>query len=139
MLIYKSSVSNIFKILISILFSIIISVLLCEIILRVKHYFLINYDIEMWKYAKELKVKSTNIKINHTHKKIVHQIYKKFNLKLINTDKEIIILKKDLNQFERSFIILGSSVALGWGVEQDKTFTSELNRISKKIIKIGFL
>ena len=46
---------------------------------------------------------------------------------------------KDLKKYERSFIVLGSSVALGWGVEQDKTFTSFLNQISKKNKKNGFL
>ena len=139
MLINKSSVSNIFKILISILFSIIISVLLCEIILRVKHYFLVDYDIEMWRYSKELKVKSTNIKINHTHKKNgssnLQKVQYKIN-KFGQRDKNF--EKDDLNKFERSFIILGSSMALGWGVEQDKTFSSELNKISKKNNKNWF-
>ena len=47
-------------------------------------------------------------------------------------DKEIYFTKRDLKKYERSFIILGSSVALGWGVEYDKTFSSYLNVLSQK-------
>lgn len=28
-----------------------------------------NYDIEMWRYSKELKIKSSNIKLGHEHSK----------------------------------------------------------------------
>ena len=35
--------------------SLLVGLLICESILRIKHKFIINYDIEMWRYAKELK------------------------------------------------------------------------------------
>ncbi len=129
----STSISSFFKILISVFFSIFLSILLCEFILRVKHKFLINYDIEMWKYAKKLKVKSSNPKINHTHKKNSSANLQEVLIKINNIGQRDDNLNKgDLKNFDRSFIVLGSSVALGWGVEQEKTFTSELNNISKK-------
>ena len=87
----------------------------------------------MWRYAKELKIKSENPKINHIHKKNSSAILQKVQISTNNygqRDKNFSI--KDLKEYERSFIVLGSSVALGWGVEQDKTFTSFLNQTSKK-------
>ena len=36
-------------------------------------------------------------------------------------------------------LILGSSVALGWGVDSEDTFTNVLNKKLKKIKKIGYL
>ena len=66
----KSGLLNNFsKIFFSIIFSILFALLICETLLRIKHKIIVNYDIEMWKYAKELKTKSENPKINHIHKK----------------------------------------------------------------------
>ena len=126
-------VNNFSKIFFSIIFSILFALLICETLLRIKHKIIVNYDIEMWKYAKELKTKSENPKINHIHKKNSSAILQKVQISTNNygqRDKNFSI--KDLKEYERSFIILGSSVALGWGVEQDKTFTSFLNQTSRK-------
>ena len=70
-------VNNFSKIFLSIVVSILFALIICETLLRIKHKIVVNYDIEMWKYAKELKTRSENPKINHTHKKIVQQLYKK--------------------------------------------------------------
>ena len=37
-----------------------------------------------------------------------------------------------LENYERKFLIIGSSIALGWGVDQSKTFSSKLNDLSKE-------
>ena len=129
----SGSENNFLKIFFSIVISILFALMICETLLRIKHQIIINYDIEMWKYAKELKTKSENPKINHIHKKNSSAILQKVQISTNNygqRDKNFSI--KDLKEYERSFIILGSSVALGWGVEQDKTFTSFLNQISSK-------
>ena len=57
-----------------ILASALVSLIVCEGILRVKNYFILDYDVEMWRYAKFLKIKSTNPKINHTHKIIANYL-----------------------------------------------------------------
>ena len=40
-----------------------------EVALRVKNSSMRNYDIEMWRYAKELKVRSQNPALGHVHLK----------------------------------------------------------------------
>ena len=118
-------VNNFSKIFFSIVISILFALLICETLLRIKHKIIVNYDIEMWRYAKELKIKSENPKINHIHKKNSIATLQKVKISTNNygqRDRNFSI--EDLKKYDRSFIVLGSSVALGWGVEQDKTFTS---------------
>lgn len=123
---------NLLKGFITIIFAIILGLIFCEMILRIKHHFIINYDIEMWKYAKQLKKKVENKKINHTH-----VINKSANLQKVNIkinkygQRDKNYEKDDLKNFDRSFLILGSSVALGWGVDQEKTFSNILNKQAK--------
>ena len=38
-----------------------------EAVLRIKNSSMTNYDIEMWRYAKELKVPSQDPKLGHEH------------------------------------------------------------------------
>ena len=60
----KKNLSALFLTLASIAFALII----CEIILRVKHNIIPNYDIEMWKYSRELKQFSKNSTLGHEHR-----------------------------------------------------------------------
>ncbi|MDA9629613.1 SGNH/GDSL hydrolase family protein [Candidatus Pelagibacter sp.] len=126
---FKEYVNTFFTILLSTVFTL----AFCEIVLRVKHHFIPHYDIEMGKYAKTLKIKVPNEKINHVHKKNESAILQKV---LITTNsygqrnKEI--NNDNLNNYERKFLIIGSSITLGWGVEQSNTFSSKLNDLSKK-------
>ena len=113
-----------------VLFSFLIGILICEVILRAKHKIIINYDIEMWKYAKKLKKKVKNEKINHVHVKNKTAVLQKTNIRInkygqrdINYDNSF------LSEYDRSFLILGSSVAMGWGVEREKVFSNRLNKI----------
>ena len=117
----------------AILFSTIIALIFCEIVLRAKHHFIPHYDIEMGKYAKTLKVKVPNKKINHVHKKNGSAVLQKV---LITTNnygqRNEEINNKILEDYDRKFLVIGSSITLGWGVEQSKTFSSRLNDISKE-------
>ena len=114
-------------------FSIIIGLLFSEGILRIKHSIVPNYDIEMWKYAKELKTQSSNKLIGHIHLKnksanLQNVLIKinQFGQRDVNYDNE------KLNNYDRRFLIIGSSITLGWGVENENTFSSKLNEFSKK-------
>jgi hypothetical protein len=44
--------------------------------------------------------------------------------------RDIYIDNEVLKNYERSFLILGSSITLGWGVENLNTLTNQLNKIS---------
>ncbi len=118
-------------------FTILISTLLalafCEIVLRVKHQFIPHYDIEMGKYAKKLKVKVANEKINHIHKKNETATLQKVLITTNSYGQRNKEIDNDiLSNYERRFLIIGSSIALGWGVEQSKTYSSKLNDLSKE-------
>ncbi len=125
----KKNLSALFLTLASITFALII----CEIILRVKHNIIPNYDIEMWKYAKELKLKVEVDDINHIHVKNKSSILQKVEIKTNNYgQRDIDYDNNHLNKFDKSFLIIGSSIPLGWGVEKEKTFAHLLNEESKK-------
>ncbi len=112
--------------------SFLIGLIICETALRIKHSLIPNYDIEMWKYAKNLKIKNDNPKIGHTHIKNKNSNLQKVNISINNYGQRDINIDNDiLKKYDRSFLILGSSVALGWGVSSDETFSNILNKISK--------
>ena len=111
------------KLLIIILFSLIFSLILCELALRVTYQFITNYDIEMWKYAKKLKIKSQNDNINHTHINNGLAKLQKVEIKTNNLgQRDQYIDNQILKTYDRTFIVLGSSIALGWGVQSKNTF-----------------
>lgn len=113
--------------------SIFIALLFCEGILRVKHSLVPNYDIEMWKYAKQLKEKSSNKNIGHTHVKNKFARLQNVDIYINNFgQRDIEYDKKKINSYERSFLAIGSSVTLGWGVKQENTFISKMNDLAKK-------
>lgn len=112
--------------------SIISTLIICEIALRIKHSIVPSYDIEMWKYAKQLKQKNFDSKIGHTHIKNKAAILQDVEIDINNFGQRDIYLDNTiLQKYEKRFLILGSSIALGWGVSSDKTFTNILNNISK--------
>ena len=124
---------NLCKLFILMLFSIFCALSFCEVFLRIKHNYITHYDIEMWKYAKTLKIQNKNKDIGHTHKKNASAILQKVNISINNYgQRDGFINNKILQKYERKFLILGSSIALGWGVEQNQTFSAILNDLANK-------
>ncbi len=116
-----------------VLFGTISSIIFCEVLLRIKHSIIPNYDIEMWKYAKQLKIKIDNENIGHIHKKNKKGNFQKVEIKINNFgQRDINYDNQYLKKFDKSFLIIGSSIPLGWGVEQKKTFSHLLNNYSKE-------
>jgi len=121
-----------FKKIISISLSLLLGLLLCEGILRVKHYFVLDYDIEMWRYANILKTKDDNPKINHVHLRNKNVILQGVELKTNKYgQRDIDYDNSDLETFDRSFLFIGSSITLGWGVKNKDTFINLLNQKAK--------
>ena len=121
-----------FKKITSIFLSFILGLLLCEGILRIKHYFVLDYDVEMWRYANILKEKHNNPKINHVHTKNKSAVLQGVELKTNkHGQRDIDYNNSDLKSHDRSFLFIGSSITLGWGVKNKDTFINLLNQKAK--------
>ena len=113
--------------------SIIFSLIVCEIILRIKHVVNLNYDIEMWKYAKELKIKVDDKTIGHVHRKNGSGSFQGVNITTNNHGQRDINYDNEfLRKYEKRFLIIGSSIPLGWGVKRENTYPYLLNELAKK-------
>jgi lysophospholipase L1-like esterase len=96
-----------------------------------------NYDIEMWKYSRNLKFISPYKALGHEH------IPSK-SAKLQNVDISINSLgmrgPEPKQNADIKIMMLGSSITLGWGVSEDQIYTSilknELQARSPKTIEI---
>lgn len=114
----RSTVFSIFLFVASTLFSIGIA----EGVLRVKNASMRNYDIEMWRYARELKMRSPNNALGHEH--------------IPNAAATLQSVEIRTNEFglrggpvrepapARRILFLGSSITLGWGVPEDETVSA---------------
>ena len=91
---------------------------------------MLNYDIEMWRYAKELKRESKNPLLGHEHVPSAAALLQTVNLR-INRDglrgEDI----KPKQAEEKRILFLGSSITLGWGVKEEETLTERLNQMFK--------
>lgn len=108
------------------LLSTIIALGLAEAILRIKNSSMTNYDIEMWRYAKELKVPSPDPKLGHEHVKRSDAVLQSVNIRL--------------NEWglrggpvavhpSRRILFLGGSITLGWGVKEEDTVTARVQQM----------
>jgi lysophospholipase L1-like esterase len=105
--------------------SVIISLVSIEFLLTLKNSNMKNYDIEMWKYSKELKFKSPNPILGHEH--IPSKAAKLQNVDIRLNEYGMRGAKiGNLLNYDRKILFLGSSITLGWGVDEKEVFTSLL-------------
>ncbi|HEX3943020.1 MAG TPA: SGNH/GDSL hydrolase family protein, partial [Rhizomicrobium sp.] len=87
-----------------------------------------NYDIEMWRYAKELKVRSDDPLIAFEHVRNSSALLQSVT---IRTNEWGLrggpVAPRDPNL--RRILVLGGSITLGWGVPEDKVMTSRLEQM----------
>ena len=116
-----------------VIISVIFTFFLCEIILRVKHSLIPNYDIEMWKYAKELKISVDDKSIAHVHVPNKTEFLQKVEISTNSYGQRDIEYDNNfLENYDRRFLIIGSSIPLGWGVKKEETYANLLNLKSKE-------
>ncbi|WP_373073602.1 SGNH/GDSL hydrolase family protein [Sulfurimonas sp.] len=101
--------------------SILILLFMIEGALRLKNSNMKNYDIEMWKYAKELK-RSHPI-LGHIHLTNKSAILQGVKISLNSYGMRSLEPTKD---YKRRILFLGSSITLGWGVNYDETMVAKL-------------
>src|SRR5262245_10421246 len=107
------------------LISVLAALGMAEVVLRVKNSNMQNYDIEMWRYAAELKVRSDNPLLGHEHipsrEAMLQSVTIRTNERGLRGDAV-----PPPTPGTRRILFLGSSVTLGWGVEESKTVTARL-------------
>jgi lysophospholipase L1-like esterase len=87
-----------------------------------------NYDIEMWRYAKELKVKSPNPALDFEHVSSKSSVLQGIEIRLNEYGlRGGPVTPPEAN--ERRIIFLGGSITLGWGVPEENTVEMQLQRL----------
>ena len=101
---------------------------LAEILVRVAFRGSMDFDMEMWKYATQIKVPSDDPRVVHEHRG---------NGKAFLMGVEVTTNSLGLREGERlrakppgtyRIVALGDSITMGWGVSQDMTFPAQLER-----------
>ncbi len=115
-----------------------VALLFPEFVLRMKNASMKNYDIEMWRYAKELKTPSENPLLGHEHLKNQQATLQSV---LLRTN-EWGLRGGPVSQTPapRRILALGSSITFGWGVKEEETMTSLLeNKLKSAGEEVEFL
>jgi hypothetical protein len=101
--------------------SLLIFIVMLEVTLQVYTRLFIYYDVEMSRYAAEVKEKSDNPKIGHVHRPNAEAYLMGVDVS-INSDS----LRDEEYAPERNekyrIAVLGDSLTFGWGVEKEDTF-----------------
>lgn len=107
--------------------SLAVSFALAEAVLRIKNSSMNTYDIEMWRYAKELKVKSDDPHLDFDHVTSKAATLQKVEVRLNEWGLRGGPVEP-LPPGGRRILFLGGSIALGWGVAEADTIEARLER-----------
>lgn len=102
-----------------------------------------QFDLEMWKYARDVKIASSDPELGH-----IHRPNRQARLMGVDVRTNSRGLRDRDFPFERDpsklrVLMLGDSLTFGWGVPQDKTFSKRIEsfyrseKISAEIINTG--
>jgi lysophospholipase L1-like esterase len=107
--------------------STVVAVALAEGVLRVKNSAMKNYDIEMWRYAKDLKVASADPRLGHDHVRNASAVLQSVPIRInewgLRGGRVASVAPR------RRILFLGGSITLGWGVPEDQTVTQRVEQM----------
>ena len=98
-----------------------------ELVLRVRNSSMKTYDIEMWRYAKDLKVRSDDPQLDFDHVKSKSAVLQNVTVRL----NEWGLRGGPVDALPpggRRILFLGGSIALGWGVREEDTVEARLQQ-----------
>jgi hypothetical protein len=98
-----------------------------EVILRVKNSSMKTYDIEMWRYAKELKAHSADPALDFEHVPSKSAVLQSVLIRLNEYGLRGGPVPAP-SPGGRRVLVLGGSIALGWGVAEEDTVEARLEK-----------
>ena len=99
-----------------------------ELVLRFNNSSMKNYNIEMWRYARELKIASDRPELGHEHLRNKSSMLQSVDIRLNEwglRGRPVMAQKPG----GRRILVLGGSITLGWGVEETETMTARLEQM----------
>ena len=121
-----SSANRFFSALLA-LVSLVIAAGAAEAVLRLKNSSMTTYDIEMWRYAKDLKVRSDDPHLDFDHVRSKSSVLQNVNIRL--NEWGLRGGPVEPTPGDRRILFLGGSIALGWGVPEEHTVEARLERM----------
>src|SRR6476620_9933692 len=100
-----------------------------EIILRIKNNSMKNYDIEMWRYARELKQRRDDPALDFDHIRNGSALLQSIAIRTDEWGLRGGPVSRDPKN--RRILVLGGSITLGWGVAENDTLTARLEQMFK--------
>jgi len=113
----------------AILFGVVLFAVAGELVCRLIFSYVVDYDVEMWRYARELKISGLTPGLRFEHRPGSSAELMGVEVQ-INSDglRNPEVSKKKPSGVTR-VAVLGDSVTFGWGVPQDKTYPVRLQEI----------
>ena len=108
--------------------STLISLFIAEFFLRLKNSNMQNYDVEMWRYSKELKEKNPNKILDFVHKKNKTAKLQNVSIRINNLGLRGPNISVNNYDNKKRILFLGGSITLGWGVDESNILTSNIKR-----------
>lgn len=115
-----------------------LALLLAEGIVRLWYRGSVDFDMEMWKYATQIKIPSDDPQVVHEHRPNVHALLMGVEVRtnafgLRDRERQV---KKPEETYR--IVALGDSITMGWGVAQDKTYAAQLEQMLNARTPRGF-
>src|SRR4051794_40571893 len=99
-----------------------------EGIVRLKNASMRDYNTEMWRYGRELKLPNPDPRLGHEHVANAHAVLQSVNIRTNAWGLRGGPVSDAPAPGTRRILMLGSSIALGWGVDEDKVVSSFLEK-----------
>lgn len=105
-----------------------VSLAAAEGIVRLKNASMKDYNTEMWRYARELKFPSPDPRLGHEHIANSHAVLQSVDIRTNAWGLRGGPVTETPAPGTRRILMLGSSIALGWGVDEEKVVSSLLQK-----------